>query len=301
MKRKVCFVLMCLVLLFVGCGKEEKKENQFFIYYVDKDGDKVETDEYESKAVTESATLDELIENLKEPESDKYRSPIPEITSIVKYEWIENQLTVYFDEHYYEMNKKEEVLCRSGIVRTVTQLEGIQYVAFMVGEQPLADNTGNPVGVMSKETFVDDLGNDMGVYQEVSITLYFANKKGDELIEVERDVYRNENVSMEKLVLEQLIKGPGKKEEAYATLPSATKVLSVTVEDGVCYVNFNNGILNQGVDVSDTISIYSIVNSLSEISGVNKVQIAINGETKEAYKNNIPLDQLFERDLDLVQ
>lgn len=301
MKKRLLLLFSCILLLLTGCSGKDNTKGKYLLYYVSEDGNKTETYEYEPEAITETNLLNELLNMLKEPEEEKYVSPIPEGISILKYEWKENQLTVYFNELYNEMSKKEEVLCRSCIVRTVTQIANIQYVSFMVNELPLADDNGNPIGLMSKETFVDDQGSEIGNYQEVELTLYFANEKGDSLVEVTRDVYRNENISMEKLVLEQLIEGPREGEKAYPTIPTTTKILSVTAEEGVCYVNLNEGFLSQGVDVADVIPIYSIVNSLSEITGINKVQIAINGETSEDYKDNIPLDELFERDLDLLE
>lgn len=301
MKKRCLLLFLCCMLLLTGCDKKHNTEGQFLLYYVSEDGNKTETCGYMPAAITETGLLDELLKRLTEPEEESFVSPIPEGVVILKYEWKENQLTVYFNELYNELSKKEEVLCRSCIVRTITQMENIQYVSFMVNDLPLADGNGNPVGLMSKETFVDDQGSEIGDYQEVALTLYFANEKGDGLVEVTRDVYRNENLSMEKLVLEQLIEGPKEKEKAYPTIPPNTKVLSVAVEEGICYVNMNEGFLEQGIDVADNISIYSIVNSLSEITGINKVQIAINGETSEDYKDNIPLDELFERDLDLVE
>ena len=46
--------------------------------------------------------------------------------------------------------------------------------------------------------------------------------------------------------------------------------------------------------------IYSIVNSLAELSDVNKVQISVDGKTNLAYKEVMPLSQIYERNLELV-
>lgn len=301
MRKKGLLFFLCCLFLLAGCNKKKEAEGQFLLYYVSEDGNKAETCSYEPEASGDEEVLEELLEKLENPVEAEYVSPFEESISILKYEWKENQLTLYFDELYNEMSKKEEVLCRSCIVRTITQLESIQYVTFVVNDLPLADSNGNPVGLMSKETFVDDQSDETGDYQEVTLTLYFANEEGDGLTEISRKVYRNDNQSMERLVLEQLLKGPKEKEKANPSIPSETKILSIAVEEGICYVNLNEGFLEQGVDVSDQVVIYSIVNSLSEITGVNKVQIAINGETSRAYRDHIRLDELFERDLDLVE
>ena len=48
------------------------------------------------------------------------------------------------------------------------------------------------------------------------------------------------NISLEKLVMEQLIEGP-RKSGLLATIPSETKLITITVVDGVCYVNLVSG------------------------------------------------------------
>ena len=90
-------------------------------------------------------------------------------------------------------------------------------------------------------------------------------------------------------------------EEAYPTINPATKVVSVTVSDGTCYVNLDKEFLTQIYKVDANVTIYSIVNSLVELSDVNRVQISINGETDLSYKESIPLATVFERNLELVE
>ena len=51
----------------------------------------------------------------------------------------------------------------------------------------------------------------MNSYEKVTIRLYFANETGDGLIPINRELLHNidvSNISMEKLVVEQLIAGP---------------------------------------------------------------------------------------------
>ena len=48
-------------------------------------------------------------------------------------------------------------------------------------------------------------------------------------------------------------------------------------------------------NVSTDVAVYSIVNSLVELSNINKVQILINGEVPESFQTTT-----FERNLDIV-
>ena len=107
-------------------------------------------------------------------------------------------------------------------------------------------------------------------------------------------------MSLEKLVMEQLIKGP-EVTAANPTINPATKVINVTVNDGTCYVNLDQTFLTQVYTVNSEVTIYSIVNSLVELENVNKVQILINGESEISYRESMNLNTTFGRNLDLVE
>ena len=74
----------------------------------------------------------------------------------------------------------------------------------------------------------------------------------------------------------------------------------MNVKDGVCYVDVDSMFLTQIYNVTAEVTIYSIANSLAELSNVNKVQISVNGDTSVNYKENISLSTVFERNLELV-
>jgi len=103
---------------------------------------------------------------------------------------------------------------------------------------------------------------------------------------------------MEKLVVEELLKGP-QSSGRFATLPSDVKLLNVSVNENVCYINFDSAFLNNALEVKEYIPIYSIVNSLCEISYVNRVQITINGSQDAMFRDVISLNTQFERNLEL--
>ena len=76
---------------------------------------------------------------------------------------------------------------------------------------------------------------------------------------------------------------------------------SVTVKDGVCYVNLDENFLTQIPNITPEVTIYSIANSLIEqLKNVNKVQISVNGDSKINYRDKFPLDAYYEKKEDLV-
>ena len=275
--RAVALLLGCLLLtgMFAGCGKkEETPANTVSVYYINKEETKITAVEKEPEGDTLSKQAEWGISQLKEnPVELSLRSPISGFT-INSWNVKDDQLVLDMSVEYKKLSPSSEVLVRAAIVRTMTQLEGISYVSVTVGGEALTDSLGNVVGPMTADLFID--------------------------VQTKPVVYSS-NISMEKLVVERLIAGPdAENEELYPVINPATKVLGVTVKDGTCYVNLDNGFLTQTYNVSAEVQIYSIVNSLVELSNINKVQIAVNGNTDMIFREKISLSNVFDRNLDLV-
>lgn len=307
MKKWICVFFLCLTALtFVGCshssGDEETpgpEDGIYQIYYLNSSLTKLVPQSYETETTESDQLVRELMEQLTSvPQDVDCQVALPEKVGFMDFRLEQMVLYLYFDNNYTSIKATREILCRAALVKTLTQIQGVDYVNIYVGDQPLLDTAGNPVGMMSVSDFQDSISN-VNAYEKTELVLYFADGTGDKLIQEKRKVVHNVNTSVEKLVLEQLIDGP-QGPGYYATLAKDTKVLNVSVNENVCYINFDSSFLNSSLDVKDYIPIYSIVNSLSELSTVNKVQISVNGSQDVMYRDTISLNQLFERNLDYI-
>lgn len=302
-KRSYYLCLLLFVFTLFGCGKTSEKEEdttEYQIYFLNNDETKVISESYDVPNGINSEIIEEIIEILKTvPEKAELKAPLSGSATLIGGNIDGEHLYLNFDEKYKDLSATTEVLTRAALVRTFTQIPDVKYVNFQVNGVPLTDSTGNPVGIMTVDQFIDNAGNEISTYEKTSLRLFFANESGEGLIEVVRQVVFNSNISLEKLVLEQLILGPNN-EESFPTINPETKVISVTVKDGVCYVNLDENFLIQIYNVSSGVTLYSITNSLVELSNVNKVQISIDGETDVLYRETISLDTVFERNLEIV-
>ena len=281
MKKIKIFLLLAMCMFFMtGCKKEVVlEEGQSAIYYLNKDGTSVVPVAYEITGETAEKKIEELLLKLEEaPESLDYRRTIPENVKLLQYTLDRKQLYLDFGSEYLNLDKATEVLVRAAIVHTMTQVEEVSYIGFQIAGEPLKDTKGNNIGLMNANTFLDNMGSEENATKIVKLNLYYANKSGDKLKTQSSVLEYNANVAVEKVVVEQLIAGPSE-EGFFATIPKDTKVMSITTKDGVCYVNLDTAFTGQGYDVLGAVTIYSIVNSLTEISGINSVQILVNGET----------------------
>lgn len=307
MRNKYIFLAVLLLMVcmaLVGCGEERQPEGTLLISYLDKEQTKTVRMEYEPNAdlSDEKLLVQELIEVLSTDSGDvDYIKPIPEEVEVTQTVLEgDGDLKVYFNEAYRSMESVPEMLCRLAMVQTLTQVEGVDCLEFFVDEEPLLDSKGNEVGEMTAEDFVVNPGEQINSIQHATLDLYFSNLTGDGLVLETQRVYYNSNVSLEKLVIEHLLAGP-KMGDAMASIPSETSLVNVSVADRICYVSLDDGFRTQNYNVQEAVVIYSLVNSLTALPHIDKVQISINGDTSGVYRESFSLSTLYEEDLSYVR
>lgn len=297
-KRWIAWMLLvALVLsLFTGC-KRESSENSTKIYYMDALGNGLVTEEHVLKSESREKQAKEIMKLLASaPENANYRRTIPEGVEVLDIVFDKGTITINFDHNYEDVTGYTEVLIRAAIVKSLLQIKGVESVTFYVADKPLLDSKGILVGSMSGETFIEDYGQETDSLIKTTLTLYFASADGQSLVKKYVDVYYNNNIARERLVIENLIKGIDE-QDAKSPIPSGTKLLNITVTDGVCYVNFDSTFLNVDSGMSADVVVYSIVNSLTELDNINKVQLLVNGSSSVAGNNSmIKLGTSYERD-----
>ncbi len=238
------------------------------------------------------------------PDNKELKATLTTGINIITYSYDGEQVIVSLGEKYRELPKTTEVLTRAALVRSLTNIPGVRYVMITVNGESLTDLSGNAIGIMTADMFVDNAGTQVEtVESKVNLRLYFANESGDGLITVNRELTHNadvSNVPMEKLVVEQLISGPAN-DKSYPTISPGTKLINSTVKDGVCYLTFDSTLITAVNNVTTDVTIYSIVNSLVELSNINKVQIAIEGNKDGKFRDKYELSTVFERNLSLVE
>lgn len=294
--------LICLCVFLSGCGQGTMPDgNKTYIYYVNSEGTGLEKEEYVFSGNNVEEQIDAVLEELrKETDSIDYKSAYPEYVHINGWELQESDLEIDFSDSYKRMDVTEELLLRAATVHTLEQIGGVDYVKFTVEGEELEDDEGEEVGYMNRDSFIENTGSSIHNFQEESLHLFFANEEGDKLTEEVVSVRYNSNMSVEKLITEQLIKGPSV-EGAYPTLPPETKILGVSVRDGICYVNFDEGFLNMDYKISPQVRIYSVVNSIVAGGETGQVQILVNGGTDVTYQGEVSLEKPLSRNLEIVE
>lgn len=290
--------MLVLTVGMTACQK--KQEAEYYIEYLNTAKDSIVKVAYEPQSTQRDELIKELLTVLwSDSVTVDYKRPVPNNVELMNYSIEGAMLTIWLDEDYKKVNEVERALCCAAIVRTLTQVEGVDCVSFYIGDAQMTDAQGNLMGALYPDSFVENPGAQINSIQSTVLTLYFSNKAGDGLVAEKREVHYSSNKSLEKLIVDQLLKGPDT-EGLKSAIPSGTKIVSVSLVDGTCYVNLDSNFKHQDYTVKEPIVIYSIVNSLSELSTINAVQISVNGDTSGVYRDSYRLSEVYLRNLDYV-
>ena len=168
-----------------------------------------------------------------------------------------------------------------------------------MGSKPLTYANGQVVGLMAADDFIADSDSDLNALSWTTLTLYFADETGGKLVDNKIDVAYSRTMSLEKIIVEQIIQGP-EEEDSYSVFPTDVKVLSTSVRNEICYVNFDASFAEVKTEVSFDVAMYAVINSLCELTTVNKVQFQLNGDSHVEI-NGFSFDTIYERNLDYLE
>ena len=284
--------MMCLsACSLLNLNKKEEaadSRNTYQIYYTNAEHSRLQSISYEPQEQTFEGLLSEMLDYFEQPdklETDSY-SVIPEGVKINGYTIGVDSLLIDFSGSYISMNNIEEILLRAGIVKTLVQLPGIYSISLTVDGQPLEEPaSGQVIGPMRGESFVDSPDDSINSYQFVSLNLYFPSHSADRLVGETREAFYSSNLIMERVIVDHLIKGP----QAPSLLPLTSPAVQV------------NSVRVANEAVSPQMCLYAFVDSICSLCDVDGVAFRINGSADVRFCDEISLDQIFMPDMSYVE
>jgi spore germination protein GerM len=126
-------------------------------------------------------------------------------------------------------------------------------------------------------------------FATIDTKVYFSNSQAAYLMPEKREVKKNQLYSN---LIQELIAGPNSG-ELTKTIPSQTELLGVRVKDNVARVDFSQALMSNhwGGTAGETMTVYSIVNTLTQFNSIDQVQILIAGQKIETLAGHIELSQ----------
>ena len=161
----------------------EESESGYKIYYLNQSETAVDTVDYEPSGSGTEELISEFLEQLAAvPSETDLKAVLTQEAAVASYTLENGQLSLNFGIDYQKMSATKEILTRMAVVCTLCQIPEVEYVTFLVGENPLTDSAETPIGPMNAESFVENPGSGADDYTVTTATLYFANESGDKLV-----------------------------------------------------------------------------------------------------------------------
>lgn len=212
-----------------------------------------------------------------------FQPVLPEGTKVMGMTIKDGTANVDFSKEFKQYDSKDEEKIIDAVSRALTEFKTIKNVAIWVNGKPLSEM---PVD----NTPISQLGRSHGINKELAegaipgrttpVTVYFQGQLDDKhsyFVPVTRMIPETTDVA--KAVVEELIKGPKEGSQLFSSILRTTKVLDVKSASDTVTVNLSNDILkyDSGKEASPD-AIQSLLLSLTESTGANKVQVLVEGK-----------------------
>lgn len=203
-----------------------------------------------------------------------------------------SHLMVDFSGEFLTEDGTKNILSAYAVVKSLCGIDGVAAVKVTVRGEELSTPDGTTIGYLTK--------NDIDIEEENAalekrVKLYFYSELGM-LSEEWRSVKITDTAPIAEYLIAELIKGP--KEEGYQrAISSETKLISVEVTEGIAYVNLQKNFIekNKGDSRKEWAAVYSIVNTLLDLSEIDGVQFLFDGKKDQGFES-IDLSGLFTRE-----
>ena len=134
--------------------------------------------------------------------------------------------------------------------------------------------------------------------EKAELVLYYASDDAMGLKAEVRSVPKDEATNPENVV-NMLISGTN--EDGYASvIPNDTELNSCTVAGGVCTVDVSEEFVSRKGSANEQMIIYSVVNTLCRLDGIEKVKFLVDGKDVEFFGSYV-FDEPFEEDTTLIK
>lgn len=307
MKNSKAALILSLILIIVlsfaagGCSKKTNLDNftNVNLYFANAEKNDLKAESRPIENISDKTKYVEsvLTELLKGPSDSLLERIIPEKTRLIDAK-VENSLaTVNLSKAYLSEDGTDNILARYSIANTLFEISGISEVKIFVDGVEIKNSSGEPIGTISKLNVVKN-SEDL-TQKSISVTLYFADDDAN-LVTERRSAPIIDN-SVEKTIVTELLKGP-ESDKLNATIPPGTRLISVETKENVCFVNFSSEFVTKhsGGSTGEALTVYSIVDSLTELKNVDKVQFLVEGNKIDVYKH-LEFNEPFERDDSMVK
>lgn len=271
-------VTVITVIICVDYDRNMKKQS-VDLYFMTKDGASIIAEPSTVRYKDENDLIYAIIEALKKgPSSDELGKIMSEST-VLNGVGVKGNRAVSIDlsADFLTDDSSRNVLSAYAITKSLCSTGKVLSVKITADGTAITDPDGEELGFVAASDINLETEEYYSELREVA--LYFANSDGSGLVREDRTIKITDQQPIEQYIINELIKGPGGK-GLKPILSEKTSLLSVDLADNICYLNFKSNFIgeNTGSEQHERLVIYSIVNSLTELQTISRVQFYMDGK-----------------------
>ena len=249
------------------------------LYFLNEAGTSIAAEEREIRYKDVDMLAQNLVvQLLKGPENSRHRRLIDKKTSMLNLvNEGEGRFVVDFSSEFLSGDNTRNMQAAYSVVKSMCSIDGVRSVKVLVEGSAIAADGGGTIGYLRSQDI--NISADSSVNDKREATLYFAKKDSDKLCRTTRVVKIADQKPLAHYIINELIKGA---DDGYEDVMSKrTKLISVDTEGGICFVNFGEEFLKKNGRNGAEKTVYAIVNSLTELENVDRVQFLVEGRRVE--------------------
>lgn len=281
MKKRLILLALLLVCL-LGCATNQTVEHKSLDFYYQKASAAlgaelgilgIEKWGYQGETPTFETILQAYLEG---PQGDEFVSPFPRGLEIEYVALENNLLTIQFNSVYDTVSGYDKTIMDGCLLNTLTQFSDVSSVVLETQQSKNTQDFTSQVRLVT-----DYILKDTGIEPtETVLRLYFSDANGRYLVSKDVTLTLENQESIPATIIERLIDGPTESGQ-YAVIPEGTELLDIEVDDkGLCTVNFSSEFVfnKPTTELMERMTIFAVVNALTELKTVNEVLFLTDGE-----------------------
>lgn len=309
MKKKriavVCavFVLVVLTALIVGLIESDYVSDRYEgeLYFFNSAMTGIESENREIRYRDNQELAESVIEELRRGPKDRRLVKIIERkTHLISLTGVETgEVVVNFSREFLSDDNTKDLLAVYAVVKSLCGLRNISSVKVVIEGRDIYTGDGSIIGYLTDRDI--NLPTDTYTSEMRDIMLYFPTKDGSRLAREARTIKVTDQQPIAQYIINELIKGPSG-DNMTAPLNSGTVLLSVETSNNICFVNFKSSFLDKNTGSADKekMTVYSIVDSLTELDTIERVQFLMDGKKVTSF-GNINIGSMFGRDESVIE
>ena len=286
MKKLPLFILALLAALvaFASCAKsaQEDEESGYALYFLSDLDASGGGDAIAASSVRftpdETMSTEDCVRALMElllagPDEAALHSPIPEGTALRSLKVSGRRAEIDLSAQYARLSGIDLSLADYCITLTLSQLPNVNAVSITANGSELPYRKTQVL--LSADTLLSSRESGL---RPITVQLYFLDSETGELRAEQQTLALYEGQTRVNALLEALAQGP-EDDSLLSLLPEDFSVVSSRIENGVCYLSIPANVSLPEDEGARALLFGSLEKSILSLSGVDEVQILIEGES----------------------